>query len=80
MAYRRRRFVRLDQLVIGARPDLLWSQDEIPAVTPAAAAPLSDAEELKLSHLRLKLATVGRLEPAERYTYQQLCARPRRSR
>jgi hypothetical protein len=74
---RRRVFLPLDKLIVGAAS----TEPRRPFLTmPKPAVPLNEAEEQKLTELRLKLATFGRLEPEERYKYEQLSARPRRTR
>ena len=68
----RRRMVRLDLLVIGARPEKLRAQEEIPAA--AAPAPLSEKERRVLQELTQR-ATIERLTPAEEYIRRRLLAR-----
>lgn len=72
MAYRRRRLVRLDALIIGADPAKLEAQSEVPAA--AVSSPLTSKERIRLSILRMK-AQRERLSPEEFYEFQQLKGR-----
>jgi hypothetical protein len=74
MSYRYSRMLRrLDQLVIGARPDKLKAQTEIPAAR--MPAPLTDKERARLSALETKRMYHGPLTPLEAWEREQLRAR-----
>jgi hypothetical protein len=72
--YSRRMLRRLDQLVIGARPDKLKARTEIPAAW--VPAPLSAKERVRLSALETKRMHNGPLTPLE--AWELLALRGRR--
>ena len=68
MAYRRPRLRRLDSLVLGARPDKIAAQSEVPAARPRS---ISEEQSKRLYILKHK-AAAGTLQAWEQLELERL--------